>query len=251
MLAAFGNIVAVVWTQGSAMEEFSQLLITVSTDMGQSFSGIKTLSETVDTGYPQPEVAAFGNHIYVIWSGQDGLTFTRSTDGGANFETSKVISNEPPFISDFDIAVSANILNIVWSQNNNDNTRRDIYLLRSTDSGTTFEPVKILSSNTDINNDRPKIDAHHNIVYVTWSSSNSFDDDDPETSISLTRSIDGGANFDPVKSVSGDISPLNNEGRTVDLVRSPEIATSGSKVYVVWAGGVTPVTDDVFFARCM
>ena len=252
-LAAFGNIVAVVWLN-ALIQTSQEVLITVSSDMGESFSSIKTLSETGDQPPPDPVVAAFKNNIYTIWNDHDGLTFTRSTDGGANFEPSKLLSEAPPTIFDFDMAVSGKILNIVWSQNSNDDARRDIFLLRSTDSGTTFEPVKILSSNTDINNNAPKIAAHRNIVYVTWSSSNNFDDDDLASSVLLTRSIDGGATFGPVKNVSGDIPPLNRPmaPSTSSLLRSPEIASSGKYAYVVWPGGVTPpLTNDVFFTRCM
>jgi hypothetical protein len=252
-LAAFGRNVAVVWQEFSNVPVTS-ILFTRSTDGGANFGPVKTLSETGSTE-AKPLVAASGNNIFVIWLGQDGLIFTRSTDGGANFEPSKVLSEDPPFIFDFswDMAVSGRTVNVVWSQSNDDGTRRDIFLARSTDSGTDFEPVKNLSSgNSDINNVASMVAAHRNIVYVVWSSSNNLEDEDISTSILLTRSVDSGANFGPLNNVSGEILPLQQELLLdPNLMRWPEIDISGRNAYVVWPGGGGTEANDVFFTRCM
>jgi hypothetical protein len=242
-LAASGNNVAVVWQQFNTPGSIN-ILFTSSTDGGANFNPVKNLGEMLDVAEPQPQVAASGNNIYVVWKGEDGLAFTRSIDAGANFEPVKNLAEEPPIIFNFDMAVSGQSVNIVWSQNNDDDTRRDIFLVRSTDGGANFEIVKNLSRNDNVANDAPKIASNSNLLYVVWTSFTDFHE--TTGSISLTRSVDGGANFGPVKNVSGDIPPLQNP----NILPFPELAISGKNSYVVWPGP-GPVAVDIFFARCM
>ena len=78
---------------------------------------------------------------------------------------------------------------------------------------------------------RPSIAVSGSNVYVVWRTGTFVND-----SILLTKSTDGGATFnDPVKinSIAGAAS-------------SPQIAVSGSNVYVVWIDSTDKISDIVF-----
>lgn len=159
------------------------------------------------------------------------LVITRSTDGGASFESPRNLSQLPAFIGELDLAASGkkNVY-VVWSQGS---TR----LARSTDGGASFDPTKTLSDNGNAQSDNPKIAVQGNTLYVVWLSTV-----DTSSSIILAKSTNGGVNFAPLKDLSGDIESSENL----------EIAISGKNAYVVWSGGPIDVPMlDTFFIKCM
>src|SRR4029079_4663350 len=99
-IAASGNNVYVVWQSAN-----SSIVLRKSTDGGASFgseiilSGANNISNNVATGNGSssssntdysvhPAIAVFDDNVYVAWKGASatsGISFTRSTDGGASF----------------------------------------------------------------------------------------------------------------------------------------------------------------------
>jgi len=87
----------------------------------QTLGNIKSLS-TDTTDAHDPQVLVSGSNVYVIWidfvTGNDGIYFKRSTDGGASFGNIINLSNDIGYSTDPDIASSNNgSAYIVWTDN--------------------------------------------------------------------------------------------------------------------------------------
>lgn len=94
----------------------------------------------------------------------------------------------------------------------------DIFVKKSSDSGETFEESLNLSANPGFS-EHPQISAYNNNVYVAWA-----DDTSGNREVLFAKSDDNGTTFGDATSLSNNPSDSFN----------PEIAVSGSNVYVVW-----------------
>jgi hypothetical protein len=156
----------VVWEHFS---ERTDVAFTRSTDSGANFEPIKILSQNTPESF-DPEIAAVGSTVYVIWGGEDTF-FSRSTNAGASFEPVKNLSNNG---GDFShggvrIGISGNHLYIVWVDNSLGG--ENIFLARSTDGGTSFEPAKNISEGIE-EPLAPNIAVSDNTLFVVWQSFN-------------------------------------------------------------------------------
>src|SRR5215217_7560472 len=122
---------------------------------------------------------------------------------------------------------------VIWSQGNFDQGLTDVFFKRSTDGGASFGDTINLSNNPNSQSSLPTLALLDNNVYTAWS-------DGPFNNgeVHYRNSADGGASF-------GDTINLSND--TGDSIR-PEIAVSGSNVFIVWQNQATKV-DNVFFKR--
>jgi hypothetical protein len=145
----------------------------------------------------------------VLYRTNAGDVFARSA---TNLSNNAGISDEPA------IAVSGNNVYIVWR----DSTpgRGEIFYTRSTDGGATFSGIVNLS-NTPGSSVSPSIAISGNNVYVAWDDNTGTGED---SEIYYRRSTDGGATF------SGIVNLSNTPGDS----KSPAIALSGNRVYIVW-----------------
>jgi hypothetical protein len=220
-LALYGNNVYVVWiddTSGKRSIYFKR-----STDDGCTFGS------TIDLGNQKggsidPKIAVSGNNVYVVWEhtpGNNGaIFFTRSTDNGATFSSSKNLGNNTGFNGFPQIAVSGNNVFVVWHD-----ATHGIFFARSTDNGATFSSSKNLGNNAGFNG-FPQIAVSGNNVFVVWH--------DATRGIFFARSTDNGATFgSPVI-----LYEVRNEG-IGSKVFSPRITSDprSDNVYVVWHSG--------------
>jgi len=97
----------------------------------------------------------------------------------------------------------------------------------------TFGDTKNLSNNDGDSTD-PKVQVSGNIVYVVWEDKSTGNGD-----ILFKRSTDGGKSFDKTINLS------NNNGESTGFT-GPQIAKSGSNVYVVWEDDSNGDTE-IFF----
>jgi hypothetical protein len=157
-----------------------------------------------DTGASgEPDVAASGNNVYVVWyDARPGryqeIFYTRSTDGGANFGWILNLSNNTGASSWPAVAASGNNVYVVWGDTTPGNP--DILYRRSTDSGANFGSTVNLS-NTVGGSGVPDVAASGNNVYVVWVDSTPGNPD-----ILYRRSTDSGANFGSTVNLSNTIS---------------------------------------------
>lgn len=185
-----------------------------STDGGTTWS-----SGTVLSGGLYPSVTVSGSNVHVVWTNLNDVYYRRSTDNGITWRSSVIIgpgtnwSNWSPAI-----AVSGLNVYVVWY---NEQNSGDIFYMRSTDNGTTWEPQSYLVDQS-YGSYKPCISASGSNVHVVWR-----DDRDGNREIYYKRSADGGATWEP------DVR-LTNTPVTSD---NPSIASSGSNIHIVWDEG--------------
>lgn len=176
--------------------------------------------------------ASSANNVYVAWTselnGNSNIRFERSTDGGASFGNPITLPVDGSFSFLSAIAASGNNVYVVFTHVT---STSDTFLVKSTDSGTTFSsPIKI---NTGTNARSPAIAVSGNNVYVTWEDFGlSASNLDPE--IFFAASANGGASFSTPVDVS------NTPGTSS---ANPSIAASGNNVYTTWSDCNTDGTN--------
>jgi hypothetical protein len=131
-------------------------------------------------------------------------------------------------------AISGPNIYVVWEDFTPGNY--DILLRRSDDNGATWKAIVNLSGNPGKSTD-PKVAASGSNVYVIWKQANaagtSFD-------VFFRKSQDNGATWGSKVNLSttGDLPSLS----------TPELAISGTNVYVVWVD-TNPGNSDILFRR--
>jgi hypothetical protein len=112
-VAVSGSNVHVVWQD-------DDIFYKRSTDGGATFGPVLNLSDNPNLSH-HPAIAVFGNNVYVVWHdetpGNFDILYKRSTDGGANFEPTQNLSNNAGGSFGAAIAVSGNIVHVVWKDN--------------------------------------------------------------------------------------------------------------------------------------
>jgi len=240
-----GDYMYIVWQDETlSVNGTDDVFFKRSTDGGASFGHTINLSN--DTGdSTDPDVASSNDGgTYVVWRDDTAETeqilYQRSGDNGASFETGlsehMMLSNNTAKTIDAiepQIASDKSNVYVIWSQGNFDQGLTDVFFKRSTDGGASFGDTINLSNNPNSQSSLPTLALLDNNVYTAWS-------DGPFNNgeVHYRNSADGGASF-------GDTINLSND--TGDSIR-PEIAVSGSNVFIVWQNQATKV-DNVFFKR--
>jgi hypothetical protein len=122
------------------------------------------------------------------------------------------------------VAASDDNMYVVWqdsvvpSSDYGSGRHYDIFVKKSSDGGETFEESLNLSANPGFS-EHPQISAYNNNAYVVWA-----DDTSGNREVLFAKSDDNGSTFGDGTSLSNNPSDSFN----------PEIAISGSNVYVVW-----------------
>jgi hypothetical protein len=176
------------------------------------------------------QIAAAGSSVFVVWqdrrSGRDDVYFSRSLDHGASWlENDLRVNTDAPGIHEHrgpQIAASGLAVYVAWLDDRNASA---VYFNRSLDGGTTWLPA-------DLRLDRgapigyaslQQIVAAGSAVYVVWQDRRNGRDD-----IYCNRSLDGGTTW-----LQDDVR-VNTDPPAVNEHRAPQVAASGSSVYVTW-----------------
>jgi len=117
-----------------------------------------------------PEMAVSSNGvIYILWEYNNGIWFTKSSDGGYSFTSPKDLSLPNGRSSSPKMAVAGSHVNVIWVEE--DEGDGDIYLRVSRDNGKTFSLPKNLS-NTWTPSRNPAIATDGwRYIYVVWEES--------------------------------------------------------------------------------
>ena len=207
-IATSGNNVYVAWIDNSPSidslpsEDNKKIIFRKSTDGGNTFGEMVTLSNVPAADSFNQEMAAAGNKVYVVWQ----VTPLLPTTNRNNIETGNADTDD----------------------------ESSILLATSTDNGETFEEAKSLSNNAF--KSYPKVAAYENNVYVVWNvgiigdnanrENDSNNNSSADSGIFLTKSFDSGRDFD-------DTIKLNANWNSVG---ESQVAVTGDNVYVVWGG---------------
>jgi hypothetical protein len=128
------------------------IVIVISRDNGATWEdGLTVAVAEVNDVYaidPDPQILALGAKLYVIWRfGADGdvsLAFRRSIDNGVTWGPVSGDLSNGPRITKVQIDATGSSIFVVWGKP----FLSEVFLLRSTNSGSTWQSVKNLSNNS-------------------------------------------------------------------------------------------------------
>lgn len=220
------NNIYMTWSQfdkyGSSNPlDSSAILFSRSTNAGDSFSAAIRINNkagdcrdgdsTVEGAVPS---VGPNGEIYVAWSGPSGIVMNRSTDQGLSWLSEDKFVTAQPQGWDYEIPgifranglpvtacdLSAGLhrgtLYVNWSDQRNGETDTDIWLIRSTDGGNTWDSVR------RVNNDPQgkqqfftwmTIDQATGYLYFVFYDRRNYTD--TQTDVFMARSTDGGETF--------------------------------------------------------
>ena len=237
------NNIYVTWTQFDAYdshrpEDLSNIMFSYSSDAGVSWSNALRINEIsgdcVDSSNTtEGAVPCVGpnGEIYVSWSVHDKLYFDRSLDGGATWLDADIQAgtqyggwvydiegifrcNGLP-ITQCDISNSPykGTIYINYSDKTNGEKDVDVFLVRSTDGGTTWsEAIRV--NDDPVGNGKQQFMSWMSVDPVTGSVNIIYYDrrnyDDLSTDVYLARSTDGGTTFENVKISESPFTPVKS-----------------------------------------
>ena len=278
-ISSTANNVHVVWEEGS------DIFFRSSSNSGATFVPDASTNDPIDLGdstssVGDPQITSSGTNVYVVWQDGNDIRFINSTDNGATFSSPAADigdSTGTSTASKPQLTVSGNNVYVVWQQN------FQIKLARSIDNGATFDSPIVVGSTSGQIDSTPQITSSGNKIYVTWREGTGASSEikfrvytesgglNPSSEINLSNS--SGESKNPQIAASGNdvrvtwqdtmfgnpdvvFSASNDDGASFGNVQNlsstsststdPQIANSGSNVYVVWKEP-SPGNNEIFF----
>jgi hypothetical protein len=220
-VAASGSEVHLVWTD--FRDGNNEIYYMRSTDNGATWSPEVRLTNAAGSSYNQ-SITVSGPIVNVIWNdardGSGNLTEIyqkRSTDGGRTWGEDRRLTNDPAASNLPTSYISANLLHVVFADNRSG--AYDLYYLRSTDRGETWEPERRLTDDPAFSS-WPSVAAVGAYIYLAW-----IDGRTGLNELYYKRSLDGGTTWD-------------DDMRIVEVSSAPERPSLGafqSSVHLVWS----------------
>ncbi len=218
-IACVGSDVHIVWSD--YRNNNYEIYYKRSSNNGENWGPDTRLTNNTFSGLNVSIAAASSSGIHIVWSESHDATnyelhYTRSTDGGLNWQNETRLTNAPDRSQSPSIAALGLSVYIVWVDLRNGTD--DIYFKRSSDAGLSW------SNDTELRNDtvncfNPAIAVSGSNVYVTWGN---FRNDDFR--VVFNRSTNGGVTWGTETNITSD---------TVSS-RRPSITASDSSVHLVW-----------------
>jgi hypothetical protein len=208
----------------------NEIYLTSSRDHGKTFGDPTNISENEGSS-TLPVVAASDNHFYIAWTdheaGKDQVLFRSSDDGGASFESSKIMSNAYSDGGAFrpQIEARGKHVYLVWEEkiaSFGSSGQFDIFFARSSDFGKSFDIENLSHNKGDSLTAQLAISGKN--VYVVWSD---YTRSEGHGEIYFRASSDSGHTFDIVRNLS------DSPGPSIE----PLVKARGDSVYVVWNDG--------------
>ncbi|MDP4174356.1 MAG: T9SS type A sorting domain-containing protein [Bacteroidota bacterium] len=234
-------------------KDSSRILFSRSTNGGKDWSMPQTISDTsgdcLDSDNTvEGAVPAVGpsGEIYISWAGKGGIKFDKSTDGGKTFGKDVYVTSQPGGwdfhvagiyranglpVTLCDISNSPHRGNIYinWSDQRNGHT--EVYLIRSTDGGNSWEEVKQVKSITEKGEHFfpwAAVDQKTGTLWITYYSRGEISDS--ATDLYVSKSTDGGLTFSSFKVSQSSFTP-NPKVFFGDYIN---IAANNGKIYPIW-----------------
>jgi hypothetical protein len=149
------------------------VLFAKSIDEGQSFDSSENLSSNL-TNSMHPATAAANDKLFVLWedfstniNNNSILAFQHSTNGGASFGTRTEIVLSGVTTTGPRMAADGDHVFIVWPDRDPDSGTRQVFLARSSNSGSSFGIPFDISQNPQ-SSQNPSITAAQGEAYAVW-----------------------------------------------------------------------------------
>ena len=231
-IALSGKAVYIAWHDSTPTND--DIFFTASFDNGASFGSIINVSSNTGSS-TDADVAASDGNVYVVWKdnalGNEEILLSMSNDRGASFGPPINLSNTAALSLQPQIVAAGDNVYVVWSDFQAYGAG-DIFFTRSIDGGASFEDIMNLSFNVGAS-EEPRIAVFGNNVYVVWQ-----DYSPGNSEVLFARSTDGGRSFGSLVNLSN--TPVGSIG--------PDIAASGTNVYVIWSD-FTAGNFEIFLRR--
>ncbi len=230
-----GSNIYLAWRQNVAAGN-DDIFFDASSNNGTSFGSVVNLSNNPGESF-NPEIAATGSNVYVVWPdsnpGHFQTFFRGSTNNGVTWspsisQSALNLSSDPGIAIEPQVAASGNGVYVSWRDSTLGNSQ--IFFKASNTNGASFGPLLNLSSDTGTAYNA-HVAATGSNVYAVWSDTTPGVED-----IFLVTSTNGGGSFGSPTNLS------NNPGFSLD----PQLAATSSNVYVAWDDD-TPGNKDIFF----
>ncbi len=256
----YKNNLYLAWTQfdkygSTSPKDSSIILFSRSTDQGEKWSAPIRVSSragncmdsdsTVEGAVP---CVGPNGEVYLSWAGPLGIMFDKSTDGGVSFGQNKFVTSQPggwdfnvPGIyrcnglpetaCDTSYSIYRGNIYILWSDQRNDTTNTDVFIIKSTDGGDTWG--KILKVNNDNTNSQQffpsiAIDQTTGFIYVVFYDRRKTTGN--ATDVYLAMSTDGGNSFENFLISDSSFTP----NAFVFFGDYIDIAAYNKKIYPIW-----------------
>ena len=218
------------------------IFMTVSGDRGTNWGDERIISTRFFDGNSRnPEMVVSGDEIFMVWQEEGNITgiengidsdiFFRHFNGNDWSDTQVISDHTEDQSSQYPhIAVDGQNIYVVWQDNaasgNEDDTDTDVYVRYSSNGGTTWNPVRLVSDDAnDGESWYPRVGVSGSNGYVVWREGGNIGGSGTDTDICFRR-MSGGVPQGSTTIVSDD----PNDGASY----RPDIAVEGSTLHVVW-----------------
>ncbi len=168
-IAASGDTVHAVWFDGRHGWPNAEIYYRRSLDGGQNWEAETRLTnDAIYSGYPS--IALVGQTIHLAYfsseNDDDNIHYMRSTDAGVTWGADTELTNNPVMQQIPAVAATASTVHIIYHDERHGNW--EIYYLRSTDGGNTWDPEMRLTDDSGWSNNAGIV-VRGQYVHVVWS----------------------------------------------------------------------------------
>ena len=215
-VAITGRTILVTWKDSAYYASEDAVLVDIllarSTDGGATFGPTINLSRTHSSFHEKHfTLVTDGNIVLIAWQDDtfkahvdEDIFLVRSTDGGASFGSPMNLSRTSGSSKNPSLLIVKNTVIVVWQDNTTEAYRKnaarnrslnddDIFMVRSTDGGSTFSHPANLSLTNGLSMG-PHVDVVDEIVTVAWTEYPSGDWQNDSMKF-VIQSTDGGTTF--------------------------------------------------------
>jgi hypothetical protein len=175
-VSSFGENVYVSWNVDEAPAVDSGVYFVSSSDNAGTFGNVTKLNRD-KTDFGEPQIASYGNSVYVIWGGSlnnnvNSLFVTASEDYGKTFAEPKSMGETDlgKLVSPRNVEITADGMGrlfILWQDRVQTPDKQEVLFASSKNGGQSFDYVTNLSKNIDFS-ECPSIAAYGNMLFSTW-----------------------------------------------------------------------------------
>jgi hypothetical protein len=174
-LACNGQVVYAVWSAPGPIHPYGSLYYSKSIDGGATWTvQEQNIPQAGSTTY-RPAMAVSGSVVYVVWlddrnTYNHDIYFTRSLNGGGNWETATQIRVNGNYKVNPSIAAIGTDVHIVWDEQNPTNSNQEVWYKGSLNYGLNWGADTRLSPNPPDNyyHQFPTVAAVGTYVYAAW-----------------------------------------------------------------------------------